>query len=233
MAIAGLLLNIKSWRTMSALYLFPLYGFFAFSLAVREQPHARFTVEYTPAVVIMSASFIIALTQFLLPRLTNRPNPERNIRFKQVLTVFVFIEIIFMSFFPHYLAINTAMQNLAWKYNEGEIYEWIKTNTSSKSVIMAPSAVYVFRISRELVTIPPPRGPSQPVDMNMIVTLIKRYNVDYLVIDRNVQSIPELKNLRSNPMSAPYGFTLVYWNEDTTKFDPRVLVYDVRALLTR
>jgi len=229
-AITGLLLNIKSWRTLSALYLLPFYGFCAFSLSVRVHPHARFVVEYIPVMAILSASFIIALSQFFLPRLTDRPKPERNIKFKQILTVFLFIEIIFMSFFPHYLAIDTAMQNSAWRYDDGEIYEWIKTNTSPKSVIMAYSAVYAFHTHRELVTIPRSIGPEQPVDMSMIVNVIKRYNIDYIVIERTVWNIPDLANLRSNPMNAPYGFNLVYWDEDSTDFDPRVLVYDVRAL---
>jgi 4-amino-4-deoxy-L-arabinose transferase-like glycosyltransferase len=229
-AVAGVLLNIKSWRTMSALYLFPLYGVLAFSMAVREQPHARFIVEYIPAVAVLSASFIIALSQFLLPRLTDRPNPERNIKFKQILTVFVLVEIIFMSFLPHYLAINTSMQNLAWKYNDGELYDWIKASTSSKSVIMANSAVFVFHTDREIVVIPRPRGPSQPVDMEMIVYLIGHYKIDYLVIDYTTRSIPDLADLRSDPTHAPYGFNLVYWNENPANFDPRVLIYDVRAL---
>jgi len=230
MAIAGLLLNIKSWRTLSALYLYPFCGIFVFSFAVREQPHARFLIEYMPVMAILSASFIIALSQFLLPRLTDRPRPERNIKSKQILTVFLFIEIIFMSFFPHYIAIDTSMQNLAWKFDDGEIYEWIKTNTSPKSVIMAYSVVYVFHTHREIVTIPRPRGPEQPVDMSMIIYLIKRYNIDYIVICRTELTIPDLRNLRSNPMNAPSGFNLVYWDEDPTNFDPRVLIYDVRAL---
>jgi len=229
-AITGLLLNIKSWRTLSALYLLPFYGVCAFSLAVRMQPIQRFVIEYMPVMAILSASFIIALSQFLLPRLTDRPKPERNIKFKQILAVFLFIVIIFMSFFPHYLAIDTDMQNRAWRYDDGEIYEWIKTNTSPESVIMAYSAVYVFHIDRELVTIPRPILPEHPVDMSMIVSVIRRYNIDYLVIGRTEQSIPDLRDLRSNPLDAPYGFNLVYWDEVSTDFDPRVLVYDVRAL---
>jgi len=230
MAITGLLLNIKSWRTLSPLYLLPFYGICAFSLAVREQPHARFVIEYMPVMAILSASFIIALSQFLLPRLTDRPKPERNIKFKQILTVFMFVEIIFMSFFPHYLAIDTTMQNLAWRFDDGEIYEWIKTNTSPKSVIMTPLVVYVFHTHGEIVTMPRPLGPEQPVDMSMIVDVIKRYKIDYVVLDRTVLNIPDLRDLRSNPTDAPYGFNLVYWDEDPTDFDPRVLVYDVRAL---
>jgi len=183
-----------------------------------------------PVMAILSASFIIALSKFLLPRLTDRPKPERNIKFKQILTMFLFIEIIFMSFFPHYLAIDTDLQNRAWKYDDGEIYEWIKTNTSPKSVIMVYSAVYMFHTRREIVTIPRPILPEHPVDMNMIVDAIKHLNVDYLVISRTERSIPDLWNLRSDPLNAPYGFNLVYWDEVSTDFDPRVLVYDVRAL---
>jgi len=183
-----------------------------------------------PVMAILSASFIIALSQFLLPRLTDRPKPERNIKFKQILTVFLFVEIIFMSFFPHYLAIDTALQNRAWHFDDGEIYEWIKTNTSPKSVIMAYSPVYIFHTRREIVTIPRPILPEHPVDMSMIVSAIKRYNIDYLVISRTEWKIPDLANLRSNPLNAPYGFNLVYWDEDSTDHDPRVLIYDVRAL---
>jgi hypothetical protein len=66
--------------------------------------------------------------------------------------------------------------------------------------------------------------------MSMIVYLIGHYKIDYLVIDYTTRSIPDLADLRSDPTNAPYGFNLVYWNENPANFDPRVLIYDVRAL---
>jgi len=228
-AIAGLLLKVKRWRTFSALYLFPFYGVLAYSMIVREQPHVRFLIEYIPAILILSASFIVSLSEFLLPRKTIKPPPKRSIKLKHILTAFIFLEIIFMSFFPHYLAINTAMQNLAWKFNDGEIYYWIQTNTSPKSVIMTPSPLYAYYTGREIATIPRPIA-TQNVDIDMIIYVIQRYNVDYIVIDRNARSITDLRAIRENPMNAPHGFNLVYWDEDSANFDPRVLIYDVRAL---
>jgi len=230
LAIAGLLLNIKRWKTMSILYLFPLFGILAYSLTVREQPHIRFLVEYIPAISILAASFITSLTEFLLPRLTARPTPRRNIKLKRVLTVFVFVEIAFMTFFPHYLTINRAMENLTWKFDDGEIYYWIEANTSPNSVIMANSAVYAYYIDREVVVIPRPRGRIS-VTLTMIRSVIRSYNVDYLVLDRTVIAAPDLWAIRHDPIvQAPYGFNLVYWSEDSASFDPRILIYDVRAL---
>jgi len=229
MAVTGLLLNIKRWRAFSALYLLPLYGILAYSMVVRQRPHARFLIEYIPLIVILSASFIVSLSDFLSPRKTIKPPPKRSIKLKHILTAFVFIEIIFMSFFPHYLAINTAMQNLAWRFNDGEIYNWIRTNTSPKSVIMTSSAIYAYYTGREIVTIPRPIG-TQDVDIDMIIFIIRRYNVDYIVLDRTINGVADLRAIRDNPVDSPHGFNLVYWDEDPSSFDPRVLIYDIRAL---
>lgn len=230
LAVAGLLLYIKRWKAVSILYLFPIFGILAYSLVVREQPHIRFLVEYIPVISILAASFIVSLAEFLLPRLTGRSKLKINIKLKRILTIFVFVEIAFMTFFPHYLAINTAMENLAWKFDDGKVYDWIEANTSPNSVIMAPSAVYVYYIGREVVVTPRPIG-TIDVDLSMIRSVIRRYNVDYVVLDRTTISTSDLRIIREDPVfKAPNGFNLVYWSEDPANYDPRVLIYDVRAL---
>ena len=94
---------------------------------------------------------------------------------------------------------------------------------------MAYSPVYTYYTERETVGIPTPMGPAG-VDIEMILTIIKRYNVDYLVLDYTARSVPGLREILEDPLSSPHGFTLVYWIEDPTAFNRRLLIYDVKAL---
>jgi len=147
-----------------------------------------------------------------------------------VLLVFLLLEIVLLTFLPQYLVINVATRNLAWKYNDGKIYRWFDVNTSPKAIVMVRSPLYTFYTGRETVGIPMPIRGKVDVDLDMIIFVIKYYKVDYIVIDRNVIPIPELRQIRENPLDAPPGFNLVYWDADLANFDPQVLIYDVTAL---
>ena len=229
-AVLGLLMNIRHWRKLSALYLFPFYIITAYSFVAREQPHQRYVVQFMPILAILSAAFILELSRMLAAKQLSQLRPNRKVHSKQMLLVFIFVEIIFMSFLSQYLTIGVAMRNLAWSFNDGKVYRWIGVNTPENSVIMAPSAFLpAYYTDREVVGMPHPMGKAT-VDMDMIIYVIKQLSVDYVILDRLVYNIPDLRRIRENPLSAPSGFTLVYWAEDPTAFDPRVLIYDVRAL---
>jgi len=228
-AILGLLVNLKHWKKLSPLYLFPLYIIIAYSFVVREIPHQRYVVQLTPYLAILSAAFIVKLS-LLRGRPSIGPKLQTKFRLKQTLLALVFIEIISLSFFSHYLVINVTMRNLAWSFDDGDLYRWIRTNTPKDSIIMTSSGVrFAYYVERQIVDMPHPRG-KIGVDLDMIVFLIRSLNVDYLVINRLVYNIPDLEYIRKNPLNAPFGFTLVYWDEDLTAYDYRILIYDVRAL---
>jgi hypothetical protein len=229
-ALLGLLVYVGHWKKLSALYLFPIYGIFAYSLSIRTLPHARFVVQYIPVLTVLAGAFIVWLAEFALPKHLSNSGFSESVNLKRVLLVFLLLEIVMLTFLSHYLVINVAMRNLAWKYNDGKIYRWFDVNTSPKAVIMVRSPLYTFYTGRETVGIPMPIQGKVDVDLDMIIYVIKHYNVDYIVIDRNIIPIPALRQIRQNPLEAPPGFNLVYWDANSANFDPQVLVYDVRAL---
>lgn len=228
-AVLGLLINIKYWKKLSSIFLFPSFAVLFYSLATRTQPQSRFIVQYLPVFAILSAVFIIKLSNVFSNSRLHKIKLRKEFRLKQILLVFIFVEMIFMSFFPRFILIHTAMRNWVWRFNNGEVYQWIKVNTPSNSIIMAYSPVFTFYTERETVHIPTPLGTSG-VDLGMIVSLIKRYKVDYLVLDYTVKAVLDLRELLEDPLSSPKGFNLVYWEEDPTAFNQRLLIYDVRAL---
>lgn len=229
-AIVGLLINIKNWRKLSPLFLFPFLSVAVFSVAIRAPPTSRFIVQSIPLLSALSAAFILKVSESAsLPRLDQTITVEVS-HLKRLLLVFVFIEIILLSYFPHYVAINTATQKYSWKFsNDNILYHWIDVNVAPNSVVMVPDLMYVFFGRRELVRLPMPR-PNVPVDLQMVISVIKQYRVDYVVIDRHANYVPDLAKFRRQPANAPYGFNLVYCVEDPNAYDPYVYVYDVRGL---
>jgi len=229
-AILGLLMNIKQWRKLSPLYLFPAYAIFSFSLSIRRPPHARFIVQYLPLLAILSAVFIVKLSNTLSAKRLPQ-SKSRVLRLKNVLLVFVFLEIIFLSFFSRYLLIQTVTQHAASKFNEGEVYNWIRVNTSPKSVIMVYSPVYTYYTGRETVQLPGPIGLVMP-DLAMVITLIKIYDVDYLIIDHAALRVPDMLSIANDPLNPPSGFRLIYWADPFGSVTWTLLIYDVRGLHT-
>jgi len=233
-AILGLLVNIKEWRKLSPLYLFPFYAVFFISLSIRRTPHLRFLIQYFPLLAILSAAFFVGLWKTLSVKQLNPSKPRKHkiLRLKNIILLVIFFEIIFLSLFPRYVLIHTVTQNSALEFNEGEVYNWIRINTAPNSILMARSPVYTYYTERETLGIPFPVGLVIP-DLGMIISLIKLYDVDYLILDRSTLNIPPLKSVIEDPLNPPSGFKLIYWFEDpSAPLTRRLLIYDVKAVHT-
>jgi len=233
-AVMGILLYLRHWRKLSSVYLFPLLSIAAYAFTVRAQPAPRFIVQYIPLFAVMSSAFIIKLLgtfgAFSSSNALRSKPLRKGVLFKKTLPALIFMEIIFLSFFGRYVLINTAMEHLSYAYNNGDIYQWIRVNTSSNSVLMAYGMTYTYYTGREVVRWPTPiPSAGIDVDLGMVITVVKYFNVDYLVLDRDAYGTPVLRDIFNDPLHPPYGFTLVYWAEDPAGFNPRILIFDVTA----
>lgn len=232
------LMFLKSWRKSSLLLLFPLFQLVFYALFLSEDMlrglvgwENRLLLASTPFFAILAAIFIDELTVNLNlqnPKIIMRLlKPYFSINISPILTAIMISSIFLTQFYPQYLTVIDHIEsaNIKTRYHLDAAINWVNENTKPDDIIGTRKPYeWAWYTDRKCVIF------SQDIDLNGLFQIIKKYRVNYVIVDDIFYNYYcNLKSLYTNPEIPPFGFQLVFRSDDID--GKRVLIYNTTRLI--
>jgi len=228
---------LKTWRKKLSVLLFPsfqmvLYGIFVsesmLSLTVGNAEN-RLLLGATPFFAILAAVFIDQLTVSLVSTYESQKKIllglrkfKFSINFSTIFIAIMIASVFLIQFGSRY---ETVMNQIRYKdiktlYHLDAAIHWVNENVGPDDIIMTRKPFeWTWYTDRKTVTF------EQNIDLYEMRTLIKKYRVNYVIVDPIFNEwYYNLQDLYTSPEIPPPGFQLVFRSDNTDGI--KILIYN-------